>query len=659
MEFKDNMDLYLLQTMSIILITAVVILLLFNKLKLPSMIGLFITGMVLGQFITSTSLITEISELGVIFLLFIIGLEFSIEKFSAIKHYALIGGLLQVVLTTILVTLLSLYAMPFNQAIFMGFLVCFSSTAIVMKLIQKKQLTHTLQGRVTLGILIFQDIAVIIVLLLTPLLAGESIDLTLLPTVLGKLALLVVIIVVVGLYLVPRALKEAAKTKNRDLFMLLVLFICLGTTFGTSAIGISPELGAFIAGLIISNTDYAHQTLGYIQPFQDVFMSIFLISIGLMIDVNYFVQNIILILALTVLVLFVKFIATLITGEILNIPIRTTIAISILLSQIGEFSFVLAGVGITHGLLTRELFTMFLAVSIITMSSTPFLQNMTPKVVDLFKRIPYFHVDDELLLIKEEEVEQEVLEDHVIIVGFGVNGKNLSRACYHYHIPYVIVDLNPLIVEKEKALGLPIIYGDASNESVLKELKINDAKCIIIATSNYASTLKTIDTARRLNPDIHIIVRTRYLKNVEEVYEVGADVVIPEEFETSIVIFTKLMDYYDNDVDDVTDTIDTLRSDNYYEFRSIAPDELTTKLNEQLTDLSVDSVYVKDKKQLDEYDFKKHDLTVVSIIRDNKTILGISPKFELKQDDLILFTGSEDNVENFMKEVYTSENPVN
>ena len=652
------MDLYLLETMSIILITAVVILLIFNKLKLPSMIGLFLTGIVLGQFITSTSIITSISELGVIFLLFIIGLEFSIEKFSAIKHYAIVGGLLQVVLTTLIVMLLSLYVMPVNKAIFMGFLVCFSSTAIVMKLIQKKQLTHTLQGRVTLGILIFQDIAVILVLLLTPLLGGESIDLTILPSVLTKLIALALIIVVVGLLVVPRALKEAAKTKNRDLYMLLVLFICIGTTFGTTAIGISPELGAFIAGLIISNTDYAHQTLGYIQPFQDVFMSIFLISIGLMIDVNYFVSNILLIIALSIVVLVVKFIATLITGEILNIPIRTTIAISILLSQIGEFSFVLAGVGITHGLLTREVFTMFLAVSIITMSSTPFLQKITPHVVDLFKRIPYFHVDEELTMIKQEEIQSQLLEDHVIIVGFGVNGKNLSRACYHYHIPYVIVDLNPLIVEKEKALGLPIIYGNASNESVLKELKINDANCIIIATSNYESTLKTIDAARRLNPNIHIIVRTRYLKNVDEVYEAGADVVIPEEFETSIVIFTKLMDYYDKDVDEITDTIDTLRSDNYYEFRSIAPEELTTKLNENLTDLMVDSIYVKDKRKLDEYGFKKHDLTVTAVIRDNKTILGLSPKFELQHDDLILFTGSENNIDEFFKDGHEAERGV-
>lgn len=650
------MDLYLLQSISVILITAVIILLIFNKLKLPSMIGLFLTGIVLGQFINSTSIITEISELGVIFLLFIIGLEFSIEKFSAIKHYAVLGGLLQVVLTTLIVAVLAfIVALPLNQAIFLGFLVCFSSTAIVMKLIQKKQLTHTLQGRVTLGILIFQDIAVILVLLLTPLLGGDSLNFDILPSIIFNVVLLSIIIIIGAMYLVPKALKEAAKTKNRDLYMLLILFICFGTTFGTSAIGVSPELGAFIAGLIISNTDYAHQTLGYIQPFQDVFMSIFLISIGLMINLHYFIYNIVFILILSVIVLLIKFIATFVTGQILKIPIKTTIAISILLSQIGEFSFVLAGEGIKYGLLTNELFTTFLAVSIISMSATPFLQKITPKIVDLFKKIPYFQVDDELTTINEEEHQQQELEDHVILVGFGVNGKNLARACYHYHIPYVIVDFNPIIVEKEKALGLPIIYGNAANESVLKELKITDAKCIVVATSNYESTLKTVDAARRLNPNIHIIVRTRYLRNVDEVYEAGADEVIPEEFETSIVMFSRVMDYYNKDIDEITDTIDTLRSDNYYEFRTVSPEELTTKLSERITDLNVESLYVTKEKQLDEFKFNKYDLVVTAVIRDNKTLLGISPKFELKIDDLILFTGNEDKIEEFLKETYLSQ----
>jgi len=651
------MDLILLESISIILITAVVILLIFNKLKLPSMIGLFLTGIILGQFIHSTDIITKISELGVIFLLFIIGLEFSIEKYSAIKKYALVGGILQVLITTLLVSLLTaIFKFPFNEAIFLGFLVCFSSTAIVMKIIQKQHLTHSIQGKVTLGILIFQDIAVILVLLLTPLLGGESIDLSNLPSTIITLTALTVIILAGALWIVPKALHEAARTKNRDLYMLLVLFICLGTTYATSAVGISPELGAFIAGLLISHTEYSHQTLGYIQPFQDVFMSIFLISIGLMINVEYFIYNIVLIIVLAIVVLLIKFIATFITGRVLKLPIGTIVSISILLSQIGEFSFVLAGEGIKYGLLSNEMFTTFLAVSIITMSSTPFLQKATPKILNLFKKIPRFKVDEELTNIKHEEHYEEELEDHVVIVGFGVNGKNIARACDHYDIPYLVVDMNPVIVEKEKSYGIPIIYGNAANENVLKELKITSAKCLVIVTNTLESTTKTVDTARRLNPDLHIIVRTRFVRNVEELYEMGADEVIPEEFETSIEMFSRVMDYYNKDVDEIIDTIDTLRSDNYNTFRCVSPEEITAKLSERLTDLNVGSLNVSKKKRLDEYDFSDYDLTVTSIIRNNKTLVGFSPNFPLEIDDLILFTGNPENINCFIKEQYHSEN---
>ena len=649
------MDLLLLETISIILITAVAILLIFNKLKLPSMIGLFLTGIILGQFITSTDIITEIAELGVIFLLFIIGLEFSIEKFSAIKKYAVLGGILQVLITTLLVCILTLFiSIPLNEAIFLGFLVCFSSTAIVMKLIQKQNLTHSTQGRVTLGILIFQDIAVILVLLLTPILCGKNLDVTTLPLTVMKLVVLSVIITAGAFWIVPKALHEAARTKNRDLYMLLVLFICLGTTYATSSLGISPELGAFIAGLIISHTDYSHQTLGYIQPFQDVFMSIFLISIGLMINVEYFIANILWIILLAIVVLLVKFIATFVTGRILKLPVSTIVAISILLSQIGEFSFVLAGEGIKNGLLSNELFTMFLAVSIITMSSTPFLQKMTPKILNLFKKIPRYQVDEELTNIQHEEHYEDELEDHVVIIGFGVNGKNIARACYRYNIPYIVVDMNPLIVEKEKSYGIPIIYGNAANESVQKELKVTSAKCMVVATNTFESTYKTVDTARRLNPDIHIIVRTRFVRNVEELYELGADEVIPEEFETSIEMFSRVMDYYNKDVDEILDTIDTLRSDHYNTFRCVSPEEITAKLSERLTNLNVGSLNVNRKKPLNEYDFSKYDLTVTSIIRNNKTLVGFSPNFPLEIDDLILFTGDPEDINCFIQEQYNS-----
>lgn len=646
------MDIYLLQYAAMILITAVIVLLIFNKLKLPTMIGLFITGIVIGHVINDTSMISTLSELGVVFLLFIIGLEFSIEKFSAIKHYALFGGILQVSLTTILVTLLGLgLGLVLNSAIFLGFLVAFSSTAIVMKIMQQKHLNHSVQGRVTLGILIFQDIAVIVVILITPLLGGQSIELHTFPELLIKLIGVAILIVIGAKWFIPLALKDAAKTKNRDLFMLLTLFICMGTTFATSLIGIGPELGAFLAGLLISNTEYSHQTLGYIQPFQDVFMSLFFISIGLMVNLHLFLYNIGIILALTAIILIIKFAATLLTGIVLKLPNKISISIAILLSQIGEFSFVLAREGMTYGLMTQRFFSIFLGVSILTMSVSPFLQKFTPQITKLLSKSSYFQEEGELKTLPEELTEAQPIKDHVILVGMGRVGKQMTKACNQFNVPILAVDMNPIVVEQQQNLGVPIIYGNASNENVLKQLRVTSAQCIVISASTYEGTLNTIDAARRLNPDIHIIVRTKYLKNIEEVIEAGADEVIPKEFETSILMFTRIMDYYNKDMDEIADAVNDLRSDNYDAFRSVSSEDVSAYLSNSFTEVELDSLRVYNDAHISDFPFEKNNLTVTSVIRDNSTIIYIDEKFQFLEDDIILFTGLRHDINKFFEDI--------
>lgn len=646
------MDIYLLQNVAMILITAVIVLLIFNKLKLPTMIGLFITGIVIGHVINDTSMISTLSELGVVFLLFIIGLEFSIEKFSAIKHYALFGGILQVSLTTILVTLLGLgLGLVLNSAIFLGFLVAFSSTAIVMKIMQQKHLNHSVQGRVTLGILIFQDIAVIVVILITPLLGGQSIELHTFPELLIKLIGVAILIVIGAKWFIPLALKDAAKTKNRDLFMLLTLFICMGTTFATSLIGIGPELGAFLAGLLISNTEYSHQTLGYIQSFQDVFMSLFFISIGLMVNLHLFLYNIGIILALTAIILLIKFAATLLTGIVLKLPNKISISIAILLSQIGEFSFVLAREGMTYGLMTQRFFSIFLGVSILTMSVSPFLQKFTPQITKLLSKSSYFQEEGELKTLPEELTEAQPIKDHVILVGMGRVGKQMTKACNQFNVPILAVDMNPIVVEQQQNLGVPIIYGNASNENVLKQLRVTSAQCIVISASTYEGTLNTIDAARRLNPDIHIIVRTKYLKNIEEVIEAGADEVIPKEFETSILMFTRIMDYYNKDMDEIADAVNDLRSDNYDAFRSVSSEDVSAYLSNSFTEVELDSLRVYNDAHISDFPFEKNSLTVTSVIRDNSTIIYIDEKFQFLEDDIILFTGLRHDINKFFEDI--------
>ena len=425
----------------------------------------------------------------------------------------------------------------------------------------------------------------------------------------------------------------------------------MGTTFATSLIGIGPELGAFLAGLLISNTEYSHQTLGYIQPFQDVFMSLFFISIGLMVNLHLFLANIGIIIALTVVILLINFTATLITGMALKLPTKISVSIAILLSQIGEFSFVLAREGMTYGLMTNEFFSIFLGVSILTMSSTPFLEKLTPKIVSAISRIDYFKVDSDLKSLPEEIESPREIKDHVILVGMGRNGKQMAKACSEFKIPYRIVDMNPVIVENQQALGIPIIYGNASNESVLKELNITSAQCIVISASTYEGTLKTIDAARRLNPDIHIIVRTKYLKNINEVIEAGADEVIPKEFETSIMMFTRIMDYYNKDSDEIADALNDLRSDNYDAFRTVTSEDIETYLNHKYTDLEIDSLRVSENAHLDDFPFEEHNLKVTGVVRGKDTFIEVKPDFKFLEDDLILFIGHRENINNFFRNI--------
>lgn len=425
----------------------------------------------------------------------------------------------------------------------------------------------------------------------------------------------------------------------------------MGTTFATSFIGIGPELGAFIAGLLISNTEYSHQTLGYVQPFQDVFMSLFFISIGLMVNLHLFLYNMWIIIILTAIILIINFTATLITGMVLKLPTKVSITIAILLSQIGEFSFVLASEGMKYGLMTSRFFSIFLGVSILTMSLTPFLQKMTPKIIKQFRKINYFQVDNELKTLPEEFEEVKPIEDHVILVGLGRVGKQMTKACNQFNVPILAVDMNPIVVEQQQELGVPIIYGNASNESVLKELRVTSAQCIVISASTYEGTLKTIDTARRLNPDIHIIVRTKYLKNIEEVIDAGADEVIPKEFETSILMFTRIMDYYQKDMDEIADAVNNLRSDNYDAFRSVSSEDVSAYLSNSFTDIEVDSVRVYNDAHISDFPFEKHDLTITSVIRENNTITNIKNSFLFLEDDIILFTGQRNDINKFFEDI--------
>lgn len=452
------MVLTLLTDIGIIFGLSIIILLLFSRMKLPSVLGFLVTGMLAGPhwlgIISSAGQVEALAEIGIILLLFTIGVEMSIRELWDIKRSVLLGGTIQIATTILLVYFIDIY-LGFNSstALFTGFLISLSSTAIVLKLLQEKAELDTPHGRTSLGILIFQDVMIVPMILITPIIAGvstgsgDTFGLFLL-----KATGIIVLVLASARWIVPYLLFHIAKTRNRELFLLSIVFLCLATAWLTSSVGLSLALGAFMAGLIISESEYSHQAMGNIMPFRDIFMSFFFVSIGMLLDVSFFADNVAYLLLVALVVIILKSFTAGLATLILGYPLRTIIITGLALAQVGEFSFVLSTFGLEYSLLDYNEYQIFLAVSIITMAMTPFITASSYGISDRAVRtVPYQKLINGFYAngIAKKEGDEEI-DDHLIIIGYGFNGKTLSHAARNAGIPYVIIETNPETVRHEK-----------------------------------------------------------------------------------------------------------------------------------------------------------------------------------------------------------------
>ena len=573
------MEIPLLTDIVIVLGLSILVILGFRKLGLPSILGFLVTGVIAGphglSLVEASHEIDVLAEIGVILLLFVVGLEFSLSSLSAIKQAILVGGGMQVAVTVLLVGIIATQlGYPANEATFLGFMFSLSSTAIVLRAIQDKRATHSPQGRVSLAVLIFQDIIVVLMMLLAPLLAGVSQS----PTqdillLLAKGAGIIGFALISARTLVPWVLYRITRTQSRELFILTIVVICFAVAWLTSTLGLSLSLGAFLAGLTISESEYSHQATGNILPFREVFTSIFFISIGMLLDLNFVVAHIPGVLMLTVTIAVVKFLIAAGVGWLLRYPPRTFLLVGLYLFQVGEFAFILAEVGISYDLVPEKAYQYFLSASIVTMGLTPFTIQYGEQLTSalLNRRLP-------ARLLKSVQMkgaypaqraapEQQV--DHIIIIGFGINGRNLAKAARYADIPYLILELNAETVREEQENGEPIYYGDAANPTVLHHLDIEHARVAVVAISDPDATKQIIQSIRQQNQLLHLIVRTRFLNEMEENLALGADEVIPEEFETSIEIFTRVMHKYLVPVSEINAFTRSIRRSNYEMLRKV------------------------------------------------------------------------------------------
>lgn len=431
-------ELPLLSDIVVIFGLATLVILVFMRLKLPTIIGYLLTGAIAGPYglslVYASTAVEVLSEIGVILLLFVIGLEFSLKSLMAIKKAVFIGGSLQVSLTIGVTALISyLFGFSWNISVFFGFLFALSSTAIVLKLLQESGQVNTISGRTTLAMLIFQDIIIVPLVLFTPMLAGESDNVLLSLFYMGlKGGLVILLTIISAKYLIPQLLYRIAKTKNEELFLLSIIVTCFAVAYATSLLGLSLGLGAFLAGLIISESEYSHHATGKILPFREIFLSFFFVSVGMLFDISFLTEHLLLILALVVLTFLVKFVVASLAVKSLGSSFKESFIVGFSIFQVGEFSLLLAKEGLKYELLDNTTYQFFLAISILTMIITPFVLKQREKLACRVLNIPMpKKIKDRLeerVQVPEIDLEKESLNDHLVIIGYGLNGRNLARA---------------------------------------------------------------------------------------------------------------------------------------------------------------------------------------------------------------------------------------
>ncbi len=655
------METYLLQDIIIIFTVSIAVLFLFHKMRLPAIVGFFLTGILIGPrglgLISAVHQVEILAETGVALLLFAIGIEFSFKRLLQIKKAVLLGGSLQVTLTLLAVFFIARKSgFVFGQAVFLGFLVSLSSTAIVLNIIQARSEIESPHGQTSLAMLIFQDVVIIPMMLLTPFLAGTgSANAESVLILFAKGIGIVLLVIISAKWIVPKALYQITRTSSRELFLLSVLVIGMIVVWLTASAGLSLALGAFLAGLIISESEYSHQALGNILPFRDVFMSFFFVSIGMLLDMNFFLRQAALILLLAIGVLLLKSIITVVVTMFLRLPLRNGIIAGLTISQVGEFSFILSETGTEHGLLAGNIYQTFLAVSVLTMAATPFIITLAPQIAELADKLPLPKVlkaGGYFVSNANRNDNFTTLLNHLIIIGFGTNGRNLARAARAADIPYVIIEINSDTVRHERKKGEPIFYGDAANEAVLHHANINKARIAVIAISDAAATSRITQLARQLNSTLHIIVRTRFLQEMEALYRLGADEVIPEEFETSVEIFTRVMTKYLVPKEDIERLVSEIRSENYRMFRRLPSARISASdFRPYLFDVEINSVRISKRsslagKTLGEADLRKRfGLTVLAIRRKEGMKTNPSVDTVISGNDILIVLGTPADIQ--------------
>lgn len=531
----------------IAIVVATSVAVLFDRLRLPSLLGFLLAGVAVGPkgfgWVSDIHQIRLLADLGVILLMLTIGLEFSFDRMKGFHRLALIGGGLQLLLSIgVGVAYAWLVSWPLTNGLLLGAVIALSSTAIVLKYLMDRGELDTPYGRIGLAILLFQDLAVVPLMILIR--EGGSSPQSFVAALGGAIlraGILFAVALVTAKFLIPRFLKQIALMRNREMFFLSSLVICLGTAWLGNAIGLSYAVGAFFAGLMMANTDYGHQFLGDIVPLRYIFVSLFFVSIGLLFDVGFAVAHFGTILKVVGLVLAVNFVLVTIIVSLFGYPPRIALSAGLILSQIGEFSFLLLEASRHSGKIDENLYQLLLSAAFITLFLTPFLFALLPFVLRLSEEQPFFGFHPRQ---KESALKMaEPLTNHVIVCGYGPIGRDLAQSLDAEEVPYILIEMNPRRVAEARKNNVPVIYGDAANMEVISRAGVDRAKMIVLSLGDPVGVRQIVRIIQRLNPNVHLVLRTRFDRDVANFYEWGADSVVMEEWEAGYEMHRIVLDY--------------------------------------------------------------------------------------------------------------------
>jgi CPA2 family monovalent cation:H+ antiporter-2 len=620
----------------------------FERLRLPSIVGFLVIGALVGPgglgLVEDPERVRALAELGVVLLLFEIGLELPMERVRRLWRRALAAGGLQVLVTLAVVAVAAMaLGIDAGPALVLGALIAMSSTALVMRLLSDRGELDTPQGQLAVGILLFQDLCIVPFLLAVPLLAASAEgDSSAVPLALGRALLALGLLSVGARFGLPRLLDLAARTRSRELFTLLSFLVVLGSAVVAESLGLTLAVGAFIGGLALNATPYAHQIFSEIVSIRGVLLGIFFTAVGMLLDLGGAAENLEVLAAYVIGVVVLKaVIVTAVVVLVLRQGLRVGMLTGPALAQTGEFSFVLAETASGADLLDPGLRQVFIAGSVLTLGATPFLMRIAPAVAN---RVAAARG---LLGGRGEEPEAPVVD--VVIVGFGVAGRNVARVLRSREIPYAAVEANPATVQDAVARGEPVAFGDATQRTVLERLGIARAKLAVVAISDPIATRELVAIARSIAPDVEIVARTRFLLEIDALEAAGASVVVAEEYETTLELVAQTLRRFSVPETAISRFAAGMREEGYELLRAPAAVILDPWLSELLEEVGTEWVEVPDsfrrEATLHQLDVRaRTGVNVVAVEREGTSAANPAPDYALQPGDRLLVVGAPESV---------------